>query len=391
MKKILHITNRLVIGGPSRHVAMLAKAQQLNYEVKVVGGSAAPGEVLALDLFAELKHQPIRIPELSRKLSLSRDYRVYRKLRQIIHEFQPDIVHTHTAKVGALGRYAAMKEGVPKIIHTYHGLIFENYFSKMLSKSLIKLDRYLASISVAIIVLSQNQQNALVDDFAICPKDKSYIVPLAIDVDEFQYNDETRKLFRHQYNLSSETIAIGILGRLVPIKNIKLFLDGIYYLKNHSKIDIRAFIIGDGVEKEKLINYAQSLGLNTTQDFESNMDAQLVFTSWFKHMKTIYSGLDIIALTSKSEGTPMSLMEAQSARRAVIAADVGGVCDIIQNHDTGLLFNAELREDFFAKLKLLVESQDLRTKISLQAETYARKYYALDLMLHRINTIYENE
>jgi len=201
-----------------------------------------------LDLFAELKHQPIRIPELSRKLSLSRDYRVYRKLRQIIHEFQPDIVHTHTAKVGALGRYAAMKEGVPKIIHTYHGLIFENYFSEMLSKSLIKLDRYLASISDAIIVLSQNQQNALVDDFAICPKDKSYIVPLAIDVDEFQYNDETRKLFRHQYNLSSETIAIGILGRLVPIKNIKLFLDGIYYLKNHSKIDIRAFIIGDGVD-----------------------------------------------------------------------------------------------------------------------------------------------
>jgi glycosyltransferase involved in cell wall biosynthesis len=388
MKKILHITNRLVIGGPSRHVAMLSKGLQSDYEVMVVGGSAAPGEVLALDLFEGLKNQPILIPELSRKLSLSRDYKVYRKLRKIIQEFQPDIVHTHTSKAGALGRKAAKKEGVAKIVHTYHGLIFENYFSGVLNTGLIKFERSLAKSTNHIIALSNQQKNSLVQQYKIAPENKFSIIPLALDSDDYQQSEDLRKQFRNQYNLSAETVAIGIIGRLVPIKNIKLFLDGIHYLKQHSTLNIQAFIVGDGIEKDSLMTYAQSLGLKTAQKNHASKEADVVFTSWVKDLKSIYSGLDIVALSSKSEGTPMSLMEAQMTGKAIIASNVGGVSDIIPE-GTGLLFDINNPQEFFDKLKGLVESNELRTQLSIQAKSHAQEQYRPELMLSRIKEVYE--
>jgi glycosyltransferase involved in cell wall biosynthesis len=388
MKKILHITNRLVIGGPSRHVAMLSKGLQSDYGVMVVGGSAAPGEVLDLDLFAGLKNQPILIPELSRKLNLSHDYIVYRKLRKIIQEFQPDIVHTHTSKVGALGRKAAKKEGVAKIIHTYHGLIFENYFSGILNAGLIKLEQSLAKSTNHLIALSNQQKNSLVQQYKIASENKFSIIPLALNSDAYQQSENLRKQFRNQYNLSTETVAIGIIGRLVPIKNIKLFLDGIHYLKQNSTINIQAFIIGDGIEKDNLITYAQSLGLKTAQKDHVSKGADMVFTSWVKDLKYIYSGLDIVTLSSKSEGTPMSLMEAQMTGKAIIASNVGGVSDIIPE-GTGLLFGINKPQEFFDKLKGLVESEELRTQLSTQAKYHAQEQYRPELMLSRIKEVYE--
>jgi glycosyltransferase involved in cell wall biosynthesis len=390
MKKILHITNRLVIGGPSRHVAMLAKGLQSDHEVLVVGGSAAPGEVLALDLFAGLKNQPILIPELSRKLSLSRDYKVYNKLRKIIQEFQPDIVHTHTSKVGALGRKAAKKEGVAKIVHTYHGLIFENYFSGVLNSGLIKLERSLAKSTDHLIALSNQQKDSLVQKYKIAIENKFSIIPLALDSNEFQQSEDLRKQFRNQYNLLADTVAIGIIGRLVSIKNIKLFFDGIHYLKQHTSIDIRAFIVGDGNEKDNLMTYAQSLGLRIAQKENATQETDVVFTSWVKDLKTIYSGLDIVALTSKSEGTPMSLMEAQMTGKAILASNVGGVSDIIPE-GTGLLFDIGKPQEFFDKLKGLVESKELRTQLSTQAKYHAQEQYRPELMISRIRAIYESE
>ena len=381
MKKILHITNRLVIGGPSRHVAMLANGLQSDYEVMVVGGSAAPGEVLALDLFAGLKNQPILIPELSRKLCLSRDYKVYRKLRKIIREFQPDIVHTHTSKVGALGRLAAKKEGVAKIIHTYHGLIFENYFSGILNKGIIKLDRYLAGFTHHIIALSQQQKESLTSLYKITDSNKLSVIPLALDIDEFQFNKENRLHFRNQYQLKPTDIAIGIIGRLVAIKNLKLFLDGIKYLKVNSKTSFSAFIVGDGFEKESLIAYAKEIGLNSNED--------VYFTSWLKDLNFVYSGLDIVVLTSLSEGTPMSLMEAQLAGKAIIASDVGGVADVLAD-ESGVLFDLNKPKSFFNELLKLMQDDNKRIQLGNRANEYALKAYNKQNMIDRTAELYNS-
>lgn len=385
MKKILLITNRLVIGGPSRHVAMLAKGLQSDYEVMVVGGSAALGEVLALDLFEELENQPILIPELSRKLSLSRDYKVYTKLRKIIRDFQPDVVHTHTSKVGALGRKAAIKEGVSKIVHTYHGLIFENYFSGLFNAGLIKLDRQLSKSTHHIIALSKSQKSQLVNRYRIANESKISIIPLAINQSKELPDEKSVLDFRKQFALNDNSICIGIIGRLVKIKNITLFNDGIEYLKRHSQHDIRAFIVGDGPEKENLIQYAKDRRLFVGDHGEK----EVIFTSWRKDLDLIYSQMHIIALTSLSEGTPMSIMEAQMAGKAVVAANVGGVSDIV-SEGTGLLFNINKPNDFLEKLSSIVESQELRAQLSKKAKQHAQKQYLPELMLSRIKEVYED-
>jgi len=386
MKKILLITNRLVIGGPSRHVAILAEGLQSHYEVLVVGGSAAQGEALALDLFKNLKNQPILIPELSREISLSRDYKVYRKLRKIIREFQPDIVHTHTSKAGALGRKAAVKEDVSKIVHTYHGLIFENYFSGPLNAGFIKLDRRLAKSTHHIIALSESQKAQLVNRYRIANNSKISIIPLAINKSKELTTQKAVDEFRQQFALTNNSICIGIIGRLVKIKNIAMFIDGIEYLKRNSKLDIRAFIIGDGPEKENLMQYAKDRRLCVG----NNGEKELIFTSWRRDLDLIYSQMHIIALTSLSEGTPMSIMEAQMAGKSIIASNVGGVPDIVPE-GTGLLFDLDKPNDFFKKLLSLVESKELRAQLSAKAKSHAQEQYRPELMLSRTIGLYETD
>ncbi len=389
MKKILQITNRLVIGGPSKHVAMLANALQADYEVMVVGGTAAPGEVLALDLFAGLKNEPILIPELSRKLSLSRDYKVYRKLRKIIQDFQPDIVHTHTSKVGALGRYAAKKEGVSKIIHTYHGLIYENYFSGIINKGLIHLDRYLASFTNQIIALSHTQKELLSHKYHIADSIKINIIPLALNLNEFMLDNRKREEFRQKYHLKPETIAIGIIGRLAEIKNIKLFIESIRYLKGDTSTIVKAFIVGDGPEKETLKLYTRELGLSCSDGASTIEQQDIYFTSWCKDLNFVLSGLDIVALTSLNEGTPMSIMEAQSAGKAIIASRVGGVEDILPE-GTGFLFEVSKSQMYFEELLKLVEDKDLRNQLGNNAADYSKQKYDITIMIDKMLDVYQS-
>jgi len=387
MKKILLITNRLVIGGPSRHVAMLAKELQKDNEVLVVGGSAAMGEVLALELFEGLTNKPILIQELSRKLSLTRDYKVYRKLRNIIHDFQPDIVHTHTSKVGALGRMAAKNEGVRAIFHTYHGLIFENYFAGILNKGLIQLDRYLAKFTMKIIALSPQQKNSLVDKYKICSADKVKIISLAIDI---KTDSELRKKSRDYYGLKDSMVFIGVVGRLVKIKNLSLFLGGVDFLLKKGVNNFRVLIVGDGDDKENLMAHLRSLKIAYSDGESAGFAKKTIvhFSSWQRELASIYAGLDVVALTSLSEGTPMSLMEAQLTGNAVIASNVGGVSDIIPE-GKGLLFDIDNPQSFYDALFKLVSSESLRNDISKQAQEYAKQAYSVENMMGKILDVYQ--
>lgn len=390
MKKLLIITNRLVVGGPTKHVALLAKGLHDKYEVLIVGGSAAPGEEMALEQFVGMEKQVIQLLELNRNIHLRNDYLVYKKLKKIIKGFKPDIVHTHTSKPGLLGRLAAKKMKVPTIVHTYHGLIYENYFSSFFSKLIVKVDRYLASFSHHIIALSENQKTELSEKYKIAPANKIVVVPLALS-NVMYFNDKgLRTAFQSKYGIGSDTVAIGIIGRLVPIKNIQLFLEAIQFLHEQKIHKIKAFVVGDGPEMENLKEYATKLGLSYSfGDPDPNDKMDVYFTSWNKDLNFVYSGLDIIALTSKSEGTPMSLMEAQSAGKTVIASNVGGVKDIVVE-GTGLLFDIDKPNDFFNYLQDLVENKEYRLKIGEQAKKHAIKAYDKKLMVNRMNDLYND-
>lgn len=161
MPRILRIINRFNLGGPSYNVANLAKYLAPEYETLVIGGDKEPGEDSSLFIFKELGIEPVVLPEMTRAVNFGGDVRAYKKIKSIIKEFKPDIVHTHAAKAGALGRLAAYKCGVPVIVHTFHGHVFHSYFGAAKTSFFKEVERYLAKRTSAIIAISEKQKEEL--------------------------------------------------------------------------------------------------------------------------------------------------------------------------------------------------------------------------------------
>ncbi len=329
MPKILRIINRFNLGGPTYNVAYLTQYLPSNYQTTLVGGPQEATEGSSLHITEQLQVNPLIIPHLNREIHLVNDYKAYKTLKQLIRELKPDIVHTHASKAGAVGRLAAIHAGVPVIVHTFHGHVFHSYFGKAKTAFYKWIERYLAKRSTAIIAISPIQKNELTQVYKICTPQQTHVIPLGFNLTRFtEQLDEKRQVFRHYYNLQPHEIAIGIIGRLAPVKNHQLFIDAIAYAQKKTSKTIRAFIIGDGELKETLCAYLSQHQLPYSEK-EKHIPALFTFTGWETEVDKVLAGLDVVALSSKNEGTPVSLIEAQAAGKYVISTNVGGVADIL--------------------------------------------------------------
>ena len=361
MKKVLRILNRFNVGGPTHNATFLTKFLYPEYTTKLIAGKKLDSEAASEYILDENNIDYYIIENMSRSLSLVNDFRAFIEIRNIIKDFKPDIVHTHASKSGALGRLAAISMSVPIILHTFHGHVFHSYFGKLKTYLYIIIERYLARKSSAIIAISDLQKNELSKDFNICPSEKISVIPLGFDIDKFQINViEERKLFRDEFFLNEDDVAIGIIGRLTPIKNHDLFIKSIHMALSNIENSIKVFIIGDGEDKTKLMELSKELDLSISTLDIKNKNALIHFTSWRSDMSKVYAGLDIVALTSLNEGTPVTLIEAQAANKPVVSTDVGGVRDIVHEGKTGLLSDSGDLDAFSGNLIKLIENKDLR-------------------------------
>ncbi len=223
--RVLRIINRLNIGGPTFNVALLTKHMPAEYETVLLAGEKQESEESSDFIVHDLGLTYKLVPGMKRSINPLQDLFTYLKLRKIIREFKPDIVHTHAAKAGTLGRLAAIHEKVPVILHTFHGHVFHSYFSKWKTKIFILIERYLAARSSGIIAISDKQKFELSTTYRILRASHVRVIPLGFDLSRFQENvSEKRKAFRKKYFLEDDEIAIGIIGRLVTIKNQSFFL-----------------------------------------------------------------------------------------------------------------------------------------------------------------------
>ncbi len=364
MPRVLRIINRLNLGGPTYNAAYLTKYMEPEFETLLVSGMKDESEESSEFIVKDLDLHPIYMPEMYRELNPFRDYKSYYKLRKIIEEYKPDIVHTHAAKAGAVGRLAASHSGVPIIVHTFHGHVFHSYFGAAKTRIFLEIERYLAKRTTGIVTLSEIQKKELTEEFKIAPAEKFEIIPLGFDLDKFSINtEEKRKRFRDEYNIDDDEIAIGIVGRLVPVKNHTLFLKAVKIVSEKTTQKIRAFIIGDGEERKKIEQLAITLGLkfNNENLREKNI---LTLTSWIKEIDVSNAGMDIIALTSNNEGTPVSLIEAQASSKPIVSTNVGGIENIVIKDQTALLSARGDEKHFADNLLWLVESHDKRNELS---------------------------
>jgi glycosyltransferase involved in cell wall biosynthesis len=387
MPKILRIHNRLIIGGPSLNVLYLTKYLAPAFETMLIVGDK---EMHEKDMFAfagQMGIEPILIPDMGRSIHPARDYKAYKQVQKIIKSFKPDIVHTHAAKPGAVGRLAASSLNVPVVVHTYHGHVFHSYFNRLKTKFIINTERYLAKRSDMLIAVSDQQQKELVDDFHIAAKEKFRTVHLGFDLEKFSSDQEQkRKKFREEFELSDDEIAIGIIGRLVPVKNHTLFLEGISYLAKNSSKKFKAFIIGDGDMRASIENKARQLGITMTTDPAKN--SMLLFTSWRDDIDVINAGLDIVALTSLNEGTPVSLIEAQAANKPIVSTRVGGISDIVLENETALLSDPDDVEGFQKNLFNLVENDTLRKSFGKKGSQHVVQKFSIERLAGDMANLY---
>lgn len=390
MPRVLRIINRLNLGGPTFNAAYLTKFMEPEFDTLLVSGMKDAAEESSEFIVKNLDLHPVYMPEMYRELNPFRDYKSYYKLRKIIDEFKPDIVHTHAAKAGAVGRLAAIHSGVPIILHTFHGHVFHSYFGSVKTRMFLEIERYLAKRTTKIIALSELQRNELVNEFKIAPKDKFAIVPLGFDLSKFETDKEDkRKAFRTKYNVADDEIAIGIVGRLVPIKNHELFLKAIHLVTQKTQRKIRVFIIGDGEQRQNIEAIATNLGLkfDNTNPTAPNL---LTFTSWIKEIDVSNAGMDIIALTSKNEGTPVSLIEAQASGKPIVSTTVGGIENIVLENKTALLSPKDDVESFAENLLKLIEDDNLRLKMAQDGSDFVRQKFSYHRLCNDMSLLYNS-
>ncbi len=386
MPKVLRIINRFNIGGITYNVSYLSKYLEPDYETLLVGGPEEEGEDSSLYIPEGLGLKPRVLNQFQREINLKADYAAYKEIKKLIREFKPDIVHTHASKAGAIGRLAAIHCKVPIIIHTFHGHVFHSYFGKLKTGFYKTIERYLAKRSTAIIAISNKQKAELSDTFHIAPKDKIHVVPLGFDLTKFtQHKEQNRLQFRDKYHVKEGQLAIGIIGRLAPIKNHGLFIEAIAYLKQHGFLNFRAFIIGDGDTRNAITDACKVAGLSWSNDPKA--EADVIFTSWITNVEWALHGLDIVTLTSLNEGTPVSIIEAQAAGKYVVATNVGGIEDVL-HPECGLLSEIDDKEGFFGNLLKTCKNASMLSASSKKGEEWALSKYSYTRLVKDMSDLY---
>ena len=403
--KVIRIIARLNVGGPAKHVVWLTSGLvDLLYDSLLVAGSVPDGEEDMRYFAEELGVNPHFIPEMSREISANDVVTVWKLFRLFLRE-KPDIVHTHTAKAGTVGRVAGFlyrwltpgtligKPRQCKFVHTYHGHVFHSYYSRRRTQLFLFIERMLAKFATdRLIVVSKQQSDEIGKKFRVGRPGQIKVIPLGLDLDVFADYERRRARFRHELYIHDDSILVGIVGRLTEIKNHHMFLNVVARLKAidpacRRQGDVRFIIIGDGGLRESLEQQKQDLGL----------DADVIFVGGRRDPQFFYPALDVVALTSLNEGTPLTLIEAMANARPVVATSVGGVVDLLGEvvEDgpykvcrRGISVPPGDEEAFVAALSRIIRDRSLRQELGDRGLEFVEVNYSKERLFEDINGLY---
>lgn len=356
--KIMRLIARLNVGGPARHVLWLT-SRSTSPSV-LASGRVESNEAEMTEMIRHEKVDVMYVAGLGRSLGL-KDLAVFFRLLALMRNERPDIVDTHTAKAGMLGRLAAKCLGI-KTVHTFHGHVLHGYFSWPMTMLFRMIEKFLGRFaSDRIIVISQQQLDELADRYRVAPREKFRLVKLGIDLDRFA----PRTAF------SRDGIRIGLVGRLTAIKDPMMFLEAAHLVLEREP-HARFIVIGDGELREELQAAAPS-----RTEFLGNRD----------DIEALMPTLDILAISSQNEGTPMSVIEAFAAGVVVAGTKAGGVVDLLAD-GRGLLSEIGDARALAENILRYIRDPALADATRDRALEYARKEYALERMIRETEEIY---
>src|ERR1043165_3902710 len=404
--KILRVIARLNVGGPARHVVWLTEGlKSMGHETVLIAGVVPPGEEDMTYIAEAAGIEPITIPEMSREVSAKDLLATWRIYRLMLRE-RPDIVHTHTAKAGTVGRLAALMYrwltpsvaiGRPRrchFVHTFHGHVFHSYYGPAKTKKFFIIERLLRRATNRIVVVSEQQRREINEGFRVGRREQFEVIPLGLDLDAFSHWKSRRSQARAEMHAPEDEMLIGIVGRLTEVKNHEMFLSAATRTKElmaaqNLSTRLRFVLIGDGRLRGSLESKARELGL---------MD-NVAFLGTRNDLENVYPALDIVALTSLNEGTPLTLIEAMANERPVIATAVGGVIDLIGPAissgdgyticEHGISVTSGDVESFARGLVRLLTDGPLRTRLSESSKDFVYVNYGKARLIRDISDLYE--
>ncbi len=317
--RVARIIARLNVGGPAiQAITLTHRLEALGYQTLLIRGSEAPREGSMDDLAAELGVRPLRVARMGRELGPG-DVIAFARLVRELRRFRPDIVHTHAAKAGTLGRLAALVPGKsrPRVtVHTFHGHSLTGYFSPSKAALFRRIERFLAARTTRLIAVSDEVRDDLVR-LGVAPAERIEVIRLGLDLGRFDADPDTRARrrteLRTKLGIPEDARVVTLVARLVPIKRVDRFLAVAARLADLD--DVWFLVAGDGELREELGARPQS--------------ERVVWAGFRRDIPAVCFASDVVVLTSDNEGTPVSLIEAQAAGVPVVSTRVGGAATVV--------------------------------------------------------------
>ena len=371
------------MGGPALHVAYLtAGLAERGYETTLVAGSLARGEDSMAFVAEELGIEVQRIVELHREISVLRDAVAIVRLARLIRRVRPHILHTHTAKAGAVGRLAALLAGdarPPIVVHTFHGHVLRGYFDPLRTAGFRLLERWLARTSTALVAVSPQVRDDLVA-LGVAPRERFAVVRLGIELEQrVATARDGRGEHRRVLGVGPDRFAVGWIGRMTGVKRTEDVLRAFRRLRDGG-VDACLFMIGDGPDRAAVERRAHELGVMR----------DTFFLGYQEEVAPFYAAFDAMILPSINEGTPVSAIEALAAGRPVVATRVGGVPDVVRDGEDGFLVDPGDVDALADRLTRLAADPELRERLGASGRARVIPRYSVERLVDDIDLLYRS-
>jgi len=381
--RVLRVIARLNMGGPALHVAYLtAGLAERGYETTLVAGSLARGEDSMAFVAEELGIEVQRIVELHREISVLRDAVAIVRLARLMRRVRPHILHTHTAKAGAVGRLAALLAGdarPPIVVHTFHGHVLRGYFDPLRTAGFRLLERWLARTSTALVAVSPQVRDDLVA-LGVAPRERFAVVRLGIELEQrVATARDGRGEHRRVLGVGPDRFAVGWIGRMTGVKRTEDVLRAFRRLRDGG-VDACLFMIGDGPDRAAVERRAHELGVMR----------DTFFLGYQEEVAPFYAAFDAMILPSINEGTPVSAIEALAAGRPVVATRVGGVPDVVRDGEDGFLVDPGDVDALADRLTRLAADPELRERLGASGRARVIPRYSVERLVDDIDLLYRS-
>ena len=378
--RILRVIARLNMGGPALHVSYLTKGlEPRGYDTTLVAGRLARGEDSMSYVAEELGVDVVALGELHRDISPVYDPVAVTRLVHEIRRVRPHILHTHTAKAGAVGRAAAMLAGdarPPVVVHTFHGHVLRGYFDPVRTQLFRETERALARHSTRLIAVGPQVRDDLVE-LGVAPAEQFSVIRLGIDLESRVLTQDRRAEYRRLFGIPDDRFVVGWIGRMTAIKRVPDILTSFKLLRDRG-IDATLCLVGDGPDREPAERQAKELGIAR----------HVISLGYQRDVSPYYALFDAFVLPSANEGTPVVAIEALAAGRPVVATRVGGVPDVVTEGEDGYLVDVGDVEAIADALERLARDPELRRALGERGRELVVPRYRVERLVDDIDALY---